>query len=444
LRYNIAMSAAEVSSPQHDPYAALRQPSVRLYLGGNFIAAVGFLMKDAAIMWEVFHRTGSAAALGAVGLVQALPVIGLPLITGHLADTVDRKRIMHVSLLLLSLIAVVLAVNSFVAGPLWVMYAALAAHGVVRAFQQPARQSLLPLISTPAAFPNAVTWGSGAFHLAQVVGPLTTGAILYFTQLPWIVYAIYAVLVLVFYVMLFGVRYRKAERRREVMTLATLTSGLRFVFSNKLLLSVMTIDLLAVLFGGATGLLPVFQSEVLNVSEFWYGVLRAAPAAGAVVVSLWIAHRSPFARAGVTMLLAVAGYGIATVLFGLSSSLWLTLALLFLLGACDIVSVVIRHTLLQTLTPDKLRGRVSAINGMFIGASNYLGDAEAGYVAYWAGRWSGDSLFGTRFSVVSGGLAAIGVTALAAALVPQLRNYGKISDSAIVDEEPIREGEELR
>jgi MFS family permease len=444
LRYNIAMSAAEDSPPKHDPYAALRQPSVCLYLGGNFIASVGFLMKDAAIMWEVFARTGSFAALGMVGLVQSLPVLALPLLTGHVADKYDRRTIMHVSLLLLSVNAVVLAVNSFLQGPLWVLFAALGAHGVVRAFQQPARQSLLPLISTPAAFPNAVTWGSGAFHLAQVIGPLAAGGILFFTRQPWIVYAIYAVLVLVFFVLLFSVKYRKAERNTEVLTLATLTSGLRFVITNHLLLAVMTIDLLAVLFGGATGLMPAVQSVVLEVSDFWYGVLRATPAMGSVVVSLWIAHRPPFARAGRAMLLAVAGYGVATMLFGLSSNLWLTLSLLFVLGACDIVSVVIRHTLLQTLTPDHLRGRVSAINGMFIGASNYLGDAEAGYVAYMAERWTGDAIFGTRFSIVTGGLAAIGVTALAAAMVPQLRSYGKISDSTPVDEEPIREGEELR
>jgi MFS family permease len=250
--------------------------------------------------------------------------------------------------------------------------------------------------------------------------------------------------VLVFFVLLFSVKYRKAERNTEVLTLATLTSGLRFVITNHLLLAVMTIDLLAVLFGGATGLMPAVQSVVLEVSDFWYGVLRATPAMGSVVVSLWIAHRPPFARAGRAMLLAVAGYGVATMLFGLSSNLWLTLSLLFVLGACDIVSVVIRHTLLQTLTPDHLRGRVSAINGMFIGASNYLGDAEAGYVAYMAERWTGDAIFGTRFSIVTGGLAAIGVTALAAAMVPQLRSYGKISDSTPVDEEPIREGEELR
>ncbi len=413
-------------SPVHDPYLALRIPSVRLYLGGSLIASMGFLMKDAAILWEVYDRTGSYAQLGFVGVLQAAPVIALPLVTGHVADRFSRKRIMSISLLLLAATAVVLAINSRWIGSMGVLYGALGFHGAVRAFQQPARQSLLPQICTPEAFPNAVTWGTGAFHVAQMLGPIIAGFILAVMRNAWLVYLIYAVLALVFFVMLFWVEHRPSKQNHEAITIETVTSGLTFVFRSKLLLMAMSIDLFAVLLGGATGLMPVFQKDILQVGATWYGVLRAAPAMGAVVVSIWIAHRPPFNRAGRAMILAVAGYAVATIVFGISEILWLTILALFLSGACDIVSVVIRHTMIQVLTPDSMRGRVSAINGMFIGASNYLGDAEAGYVAEVASDLTGDRLLGTKISVVSGGLGSLLVVLAAAALSPEFRKYGRI------------------
>ena len=260
--------------PPHDPYAALRIPSVALYLGGNFVASMGYLMKDAAILWEVYDRTGSYRTLGFVGLLQAVPVIALPLLTGHLADRFPRKRIMFISLLLLAATALALAVNSLWIHSMPVLYTALGFHGVVRAFQQPARQSLLPQIATPETFPNAVTWGTGAFHLAQVLGPISTGFILHWMHSAWLVYFIYAVMVLIFFAMLWRVEARPTERNGEAITLATVTGGLTFVFRNKLLLTAMCIDLFAVLLGGATGMLPVFQKEILKVDPIWYGVLR--------------------------------------------------------------------------------------------------------------------------------------------------------------------------
>jgi MFS family permease len=303
---------------------------------------------------------------------------------------------------------------------------ALGFHGVVRAFQQPARQSLLPQIATAETFPNAVTWGTGAFHLAQMLGPLVAGFILHLMQSAWLVYTIYAMLAILFFVMLFWVEHQPGERTNEAISFETVTSGLTFVFRNKLLLTALSIDLFAVLLGGATGLLPVFQRDILEVGEIWYGMLRAAPAMGAVIVSVVIAHRPPFERAGRAMLLAVAGYGLATIVFGISMTLWLTILALFLSGACDIVSVVIRHTMIQTLTPDAMRGRVSAINGMFIGASNYLGDAEAGYIAQWSGDFLQDPLLGTKISVVGGGIGSLVIAGGAALLSPPFRRFGRI------------------
>lgn len=405
------------NSANHDPYSALREPSCRLYLAGNLVASIGYLMKDTAILWEVYARTDSKLQLGFVGLLQAVPVISLPLITGHFADRFNRKHIMLVTLVLLAVIASLLSFNSYWTHSMPLLYGCLLTHGVLRAFQQPARQSLLPQIVSPAAFPNAVTWGSGFFHLAQVLGPLLAGILLYLMKTAWLIYAIYAVLLMVFFGMLLRVRHQPLPPSAEVVTWRSLTGGLQFFFSNRILLTVMSIDLFAVLMGGATGLLPVFQRDLLHVSPFWLGVLRAAPAMGAVAVSVLIAHRPPIARAGRSMLLAVVGYSLATIVFGLSSNLWLTIVALCASGMCDIVSVVIRHTLIQTLTPDPMRGRVSAINGMFIGASNYLGDAEAGYVAH---------LFGPRISVVSGGIGSLLVAAVAAIASPQLRSYGSI------------------
>ena len=409
-----------------DPYASLRIPSVSLYLGGNFIASTGYLLKDAAISWDVFNRTESYKALGFVGLLQAAPVIALPLVTGHVADRFPRKMIMHVSLLLLALSAVLLAIDSLWIQSTVLLYSTLAFHGVVRAFQQPARQSLLPQIATPETFLNATTWGTGAFHLAQVLGPIAAGFILSWMGSAWLAYAIYAVLALTFFIILFWVKPRPTERSTQAITFQHVTGGLRFVFSNKVLLTAMSIDLFAVLLGGATGLLPAFQKDILKVDEIWYGVLRAAPAMGAVLVSIFIAHRPPFERAGRALLLGVIGYALSTIVFGLSNTLWITLVALFFSGACDIVSVVIRHTMIQTLTPDHMRGRVSAINGMFIGASNYLGDAEAGYVASWARHWTGDPIFGAQIAVASGGLGSLAVAVIAAVYSPQLRTFGRI------------------
>ena len=417
-------------SPAHDPYAALRIPGVSLYLGGNLIASIGFLMKDTAIIWEVYRETNSTLQLGLVGLLQALPMIALPLITGHVADNFDRKRIMTVSLVLLAAAALALTVNSLYFHSMPLLYGSLLFHGIVRAFQQPARQSLLPQIATPETFPNAVTWGSGGFHLAQVLGPIFASTIIYQMETAWLVYLIYAILALTFFSILFWIRHKPLGRSQEAITLETVTGGLRFVFRNKLLLTVMSIDLFAVLLGGASGLMPVFQQDILQVNDFWLGVLRAAPAVGSVVVSVLIAHRPPFDRAGRAMLLAVAGYALATIVFGLSTTLWLTLAALVFSGACDIVSVVIRHTMIQTLTPDGMRGRVSAINGMFIGASNYLGDAEAGYVAHF---------LGPTFSVVSGGVGSLLVVLTASYLSPQLRKFGRIGVVAVVEPEESRD-----
>jgi MFS family permease len=433
------MQSSVPSEPAHDAYAALREPSVVLYLGCNVIASIGFMMKDTAVLWEVFYRTehlGSAAMayLGLVGLVQAIPVILFPFLTGHVADRFDRKQIIRVSLVLLAASAIGLAVNSYLQGPLWVLYLFLFLHGTTRAFQQPARQSLLPQIVKAETFTNAVTWGSGGFHLAQVVGPIAAANIISMAESATSVYLIYALLAIVSFFMLAKVHHRPHERPTESPTFATIVGGVSFLFRNQALLVVMLIDLFAVSLGGATALFPVFQKQILQVDVTWLGWMRAAPAIGSVAMSVWIAHRPPFEHAGRAMLLSVVGYSLATMLFGMSTVLWFSMAMLIFSGACDIISVVVRHTLIQTLTPESMRGRVSALNGMFIGASNYLGDAEAGYVA---------AFVGPRISVFLGGLGSLFVAGIAAVLSPTVRRYGRVDIAAKLDEEGAREAEEI-
>ncbi len=421
------MTQEQSKNEKHDAYAALRVRSFRFYLMGNIIAGLGMQMQTVAVGWEIYVRTGSKWALGLVGLVQFVPVIALALFAGHLADRLSRKRIVLTSVLLFAGASFGLAWISATQADYRLMYVCLLLTGIARAFQQPAKASLLPQLVPIERFSNAVTWNTGGFHLASVAGPAIGGLLIGVLNSAKYVYVLDAATALCFAACLIMVRLQPVTRTKRAVSVGELLAGLGFLRRNQIILGALMLDMFAVLFGGAVMLLPVYAEDILHVGAMGLGWMRTAPAIGALVMAFVLAHRPPFAKAGRALLLAIIGFGLATVVFGLSRNFWLSLAMLFLTGALDNVSVVIRHTLVQVLTPDELRGRVSAINGLFIGASNELGGFESGAVA---------ALFTPTISVVSGGIGTIIIVAIAAIGFPRLRRYGRLGSAEDVAAAP--------
>ncbi|HET7559357.1 MAG TPA: MFS transporter [Limnochordia bacterium] len=422
----MANAPSDPPASAHDPYAAVRIPDFRRFVLGRAVVNVGSQMQSIAVGWELYERTGSALALGYVGLVQVLPVIALALPAGQLADRFNRKRIVQLAMLLMIACSLTLAALSFLNGPINGMYVALFGVGLARAIAGPAGSSLLPQIVPLRVFANATTWASSVSQIASVTGPALGGGIIALTHHAGPVYLLDAFCSLVFFSVLFSIRIRQAAHPREVMTLKSLGAGLEFVWKTKIVLATITMDLFAVLLGGAVMLLPVFAKDILHVGPEGYGLLRAAPSVGALVMAICLAYLPPMRRAGLTLLWAVAGFGAATIVFGLSTSFWLSLAMLFLTGAFDNISVVVRNTLVQVLTPDRMRGRVSAVNNVFIGASNELGGFESGATAAW---------WGPIASVVIGGLGTIAVVIGIAVIWPQVRRLGSLADQTPADEQ---------
>jgi MFS family permease len=305
-----------------------------------------------------------------------------------------------------------------VKGPLLVMYGCLFAAGAARAFWMPSRSAFLPRIVPLSIFPNAVSWNTSAFEISSFIGPTIGGFLIYYAGGVTPVYIINAILIAGFVVLLSRIVYKHERALAPTpMTLSSFAAGLRFIWKTKVVMSVMMLDMFGVLLGGATALMPIFAKDILNVGSKGLGWLLAAPSVGALVSAVTQAHMGPLRKAGRTILLAVTFFGMATVVFGLSRSFLLSLAMLFVIGACDNISVVVRSTLVQTSTPDDMRGRVSALNGLFIGTSNELGAFESGAVA---------DLFGPVASVVIGGVGTIIVVGVTAWLSPQLRKYGRL------------------
>jgi MFS family permease len=403
---------------RHDPYAALRSRDFRLLLISTFLAVVGEQMLGVAIGWELYERTGAPLALGLVGLVQVLPVVLLALPAGQIADRLDRKRIVVATMLLLALCALGLALLSFSSGPLLLVYTCLLGVGIARAFQGPATSSLLAQVVPPEQFSNAATWESSAWQASAILGPALAGYVIATQHSATPIYLIITGMLLLAGLMLGLLRPRAVARLQEPATLATLLAGLRFIGQTKVILAAITLDMFAVLLGGATALLPIFAKDILHVGAEGLGWLRAAPAIGAILAALVIAYLPPFRRAGRTLLLVVAGFGLVTIVFGLSKIFLLSLLMLGLLGALDNISVVIRSTLVLTRTPDAMRGRVNAVHFMFIGISNELGAFESGVAA---------ALLGTVGAVVAGGIGTILVVLLVARIWPEVRRLGRLN-----------------
>jgi MFS family permease len=382
----------------HDPFAALRYPDFRLLMAGEFVSSLGNQMIAVALGWEIYERTGSAFAPGLMGLVQILPVILLVFITGHVADRYNRKRIVIISTAAMALGSLALAGISATEGALWLVYLCVLGISTARAFNGPASSTLVPQTVPPEIFHSATTWGSTSWQLASVLGPALGGGLIAITGGASVVYALNALAGAIFITAVFLIRGREIALSSEPVTMDSLLAGFRFIWNTKPIIASITLDLFSVLFAGATALLPVFAKDILMVGPDGLGWLRAATSIGAVVMAVILANRPPFKEAGKTLLWAVAWFGIATAIFGLSTNFWLSMLMLALLGALDFISVIIRGTLVLTRTPDELRGRVSAVNGVFIGASNQLGEFESGLVA---------GLFGPVFAVVAGGLATL-------------------------------------
>ncbi|MBD2629694.1 MFS transporter [Trichormus variabilis] len=404
---------------QHDPLAAMRFRDYRLFTIGRVVLFTGGQMQTVALGWELYERTNSAMALGGIGLAQVLPMIALTLITGHVADKSDRKKITLFSMLLLMFCSLTLAAISYYQGAVFLIYACLLLTGVARAFLKPAGDALMWQLIPMSAFTNAATWNSSSFHIASVIGPALGGLSIALFRSATGVYILAALAALSCFFLTAAIKPQKTNFAKEPISLKTLAAGAEFVWNNQLILAAITLDLFAVLLGGAVALLPVFAKDILHVGPVELGYLQAAPSIGALIMAALLVYLPPIRKAGPALLWSVVGFGIVTIIFGLSRWVWLSLLMLALSGALDSISVVIRHTLVQIRTPDHLRGRVAAINSVFISASNELGGFESGLTA---------ALFGPVLSVVGGGIGTILVVVATAMIWPDIRKLGALHE----------------
>lgn len=421
---------------RHDPYAALRVPAFRWFVVSLMAMTIGVQIQGIAVAWQVYAATNDPLALGLAGLAEVLPFLALSLPAGQWADRHDRRTLSLIGIGVLVLCAALfLAMTTGlhlresttvldVGATAWsspiLIYAVLAVSGVARAILQPARQALGTMIVPAALYANAATWRSSIWQFASVLGPAIGGLLFAFVG-PLVTYGVVLGLITLSFWGMSMVRVPATATgpasAPRAMAGAGMLEGVRFVLRDKLVLAALSLDLFAVLFGGATALLPVFTKEVLQVSPEWLGYLRAAPAVGAVLMALAIAHTPVIERAGRTLLVAVAVWGLSIIGFALSRDVWLSCALLALGGAVDSVSVVIRSTLLQTRTPPHVMGRVMAVNSIFIGSANEIGAFESGLTA---------KLFGAVNSVLLGGVATLVVVVAMTVLSPTLRRLGRV------------------
>lgn len=406
---------------RHDSYASLRLPGFRWFSASLLTQTLATQIQGVVVGWQVYQNTRDPLALGLVGLAEALPFLGMALFAGHVADRVSRRSLVLSSLAMLNVCSVALLLFTVTGrvgtGTVWPVYAVLFASGVARSFLQPARTAMISELVPPPLYPNAVGWRTSVWQFGAVLGP-ALGGVLYGLGGATLGYLIDAVLMVAAWVTMACVRsIARPPMPTTTNMLASLTEGLRFVWTRPILLSALTLDLLAVLFGGAEALLPIFAAEILHVGPTGLGALRAAPAVGSMLTALVLAHRPPMARAGRALFTAVTVFGLSMIGFGLSRDALLSWMLLAVAGMADNVSVVLRATLLQVLTPAQLLGRVSAVNAIFIGSSNEIGAFESGVAA---------KLLGAVPAVVLGGLVTLVVVGVIAWRVPALRKLERI------------------
>jgi MFS family permease len=393
-----------------------RHPSFLRFWGGRLAGTMANQMLMVAVGWQMYDLTGSAWDLGLVGLFQFVPALALALVSGHVADRHDRRRIVALSLLLqLACGLALLAATRTAHGSRELILGVSLLLGTARAFQMTAQQALAPLLVPAALLPRALAFSSSGMQAAIIGGPALGGAL--YAAGVGVVYAACVGLFALGALLVWSVRYEHKPAPREPVTLATLLAGVRFIRERRAVLGAISLDLFAVLLGGATALLPIFARDLLHVGPSGLGLLRGAPAAGALVMSLWLTHVTLKRGVGRILFGSVAIYGVATLVFGVSREFWLSMAALFVSGAADMVSVVVRQSLVQLDTPDEMRGRVSAVNSIFIGASNQLGEFESGATA---------ALLGPTGAVLLGGFGTLAVVGLWMRWFPELRHRERL------------------
>ena len=371
--------------------AAFQYRDFRYWAAWRFTFGLAYQMKNVAIGWYIYDMTGSALALGLAGLVTFLPSVVLALFTGQIVDTYDRKLITSLSTGLTAVaMAAVLAGLLTGHAPVWLIYVATFLTGIGRAFSGPASQAITPNLVPRQHFANAVTWISSVWQVSTITGPAIGGLLyggVFFAGGPVVAFSATLVvsLIAVACAMALRTNLKPNIEGRGPITFQTLTAGLTFMWQRQVIFGAVALDLVAVLFGGVSGLLPIIAKDILQTGPEGLGLLRSAPAVGAIVMAALIAYYPIQSRAGAKMLIAVAIFGVMIIVFGLSSSLYLSLAAMVVMGAADMVSVVTRHTMVQSDTPDEMRGRVSAVNSIFIGASSDLGDFRSGTMAAFVG-----------------------------------------------------------
>jgi len=426
------------TQPVHDPYAPWRDRNYRLYSTGWMAQTIAFQIESVAIGVHIYDRTADPLALGWVGLVRALPIMLLSIAGGQLADRYNRRSIMLMTQTLTALASGGLLTAAYYGSPIHWFYVFLFLGAIGQAFGTPARAALLPQLLPVEIFSNAMVWNSSLFQVSTIVGPAIGGFMLGQHNYTPPALTVVLLLRLASIVPIAMLRVPPMVKKTTEISMKSLLAGIRFVRESKVILATLTLDLAAVLVGGATYLLPIFAMDILHVGGRGLGLLRSAEAVGAICMAMTIAHRPPFKRSGRAMLWAVAGFGLATIVFGLSPWFGLSLAAMFLIGAFDNISVIVRHTLVQVLTPDSMRGRVSAVNNVFIVASNDLGGFESGVTARvfgdmasgfgWASPGLSGRIVGAVSSVVFGGVGAILAVIGTAKIWPEVHKLGSLRD----------------
>ena len=410
---------ADTGNSSNAGRVAFTYPDFSLYQLARFLVVAGLEMQSVAVGWQIYEITKRPLDLGLVGLAQFSPGILLFLASGHAADTINRRKLLTAcyagfavcsSLLLFTALSGLRSVLP--------IYGVVVLLGVVRAFNNPASRSLLPQIIPEEHLQNAIAWNSSVNQGGTILGPSLGGLIYAVARGPAAVYTSSMLAAIGAVFLMSQVNLRTKVRPREPLTLKSVMAGLRYIREKRVILGSISLDLFAVLLGGAVALLPVYAREILQTGPWGLGLLRASPAIGAGSMALLLAHRPFRRRAGATMLWCVAGFGAFTVLFGVSRSLVLSMVALMLVGSMDMVSVVVRSTLVQLATPDEMRGRVSAVEMIFIGASNEIGQFESGITAQW---------FGTVPAVILGGIGTLLVTALWTLGFPELRRVEQLT-----------------
>jgi MFS family permease len=410
---------AEPGNPSRAGRVAFTHPDFALYQLGRFFIVLGLEMQSVAVGWQIYEITKRPLDLGLVGLAQFTPGILLFLVSGHAADHLDRRKLLIACYAGFSVCSGLLLFTALRGmRSVYPIYAVVVLIGIVRSFNSPVSRALLPQIVPEEHFPNAVAWNGSVNQGGTILGPSIGGLVYALARGPSAVYTLAMLAGVGAIISTAQINLRSKARPREQFSLKTVLAGLHYILKHKIVLGSISLDLFAVLLGGAVALLPVYAREILRTGPWGLGLLRSAPAIGAGSMAILIAHRPLRNRVGATMLWCVAGFGVFTILFGISRSLILSMLALLCVGAMDMVSVVVRGTLVQLATPDEMRGRVNAVDMIFIGASNEVGQFESGLTAQW---------FGAVPAVVLGGVGTLVITALWAWNFPELRRVDQIT-----------------